>query len=108
MTLSIFAASVSAVEYGEEYTNKPTKAYSQKFNDEPTSHWAFSYVGEMTERGVVSGYPNGNFYPDNNVTRAEFARIMTSASGLPISTPQTRDFSDVATDAWYAPYIHAA
>lgn len=108
MTLSIFAASVSAVEYGEEYTNKPTKTYSQKFNDVPTSHWAFSYVGEMTERGVVSGYPNGNFYPDNNVTRAEFARIMTSASGLPISTPQTRDFSDVATDAWYAPYIHAA
>lgn len=108
MTVSIFAANVSAVEYGEEYTNKPTKTYSQKFNDVPTSHWAFSYVGEMTERGVVSGYPNGNFYPDNNVTRAEFARIMTSASGLPISTPQTRDFSDVATDAWYAPYIHAA
>ena len=108
MTVSIFAASVSAVEYGEEYTNKPTKTYSQKFNDVPTSHWAFSYVGEMTERGVVSGYPNGNFYPDNNVTRAEFARIMTSASGLPISTPQTRDFSDVAPDAWYAPYIHAA
>lgn len=108
MIISVFAASVSAVEYGEEYTNKPTKTYSQKFNDVPTSHWAFSYVGEMTERGVVSGYPNGNFYPDNNVTRAEFARIMTSASGLPISTPQTRDFSDVATDAWYAPYIHAA
>lgn len=108
MTVSIFAANVSAVEYGEEYTNKPTKTYSQKFNDVPTSHWAFSYVGEMTERGVVSGYPNGNFYPDNNATRAEFARIMTSASGLPISTPQTRDFSDVATDAWYAPYIHAA
>lgn len=108
MTVSIFSASVSAVEYGEEYTNKPTKTYAQKFNDVPTSHWAFSYVGEMNERGVVSGYPNGNFYPNNNVTRAEFAKIMTIASGIPISTPQMRDFSDVATDAWYAPYVHAA
>ncbi len=108
MTVSIFSASVSAVEYGEEYTNKPTKTYAQKFNDVPSSHWAFSYVGEMNERGVVSGYPNGNFYPNNNVTRAEFAKIMTIASGIPISTPQMRDFSDVATDAWYAPYVHAA
>lgn len=108
MTVSMFSASVSAVEYGEEYTNKPTKTYAQKFNDVPSSHWAFSYVGEMNERGVVSGYPNGNFYPNNNVTRAEFAKIMTTASGIPISTPQMRDFSDVATDAWYAPYVHAA
>ncbi|NDO19200.1 hypothetical protein FMM68_05970 [Lachnospiraceae bacterium MD329] len=99
---------VTAVEYGTEYTNQPTKTYTQKFKDVPTSHWAFLYIGEMTEREVVSGYPNGNFYPDNNVTRAEFARIMTSASGLQISTPTQRDFSDVATDAWYAPYIHAA
>ena len=108
MTVSIFSASVSAVEYGEEYTNKPTKTNAQTFNDVPSSHWAFSYVGEMNERGVVSGYPNGNFYPNNNVTRAEFAKIMTIASGIPISTPQMRDFSDVATDAWYAPYVHAA
>lgn len=99
---------VTAVEYGTEYANQPTKTYTQKFKDVPTSHWAFLYIGEMTEREVVSGYPNGNFYPDNNVTRAEFARIMTSASGLQISTPTQRDFSDVATDAWYAPYIHAA
>lgn len=108
MVVSALSISAGAVEYGAEYANQPTKTYTQKFNDVPTSHWAFSYIGEMTEREVVSGYPNGNFYPDNNVTRAEFARIMTSASGLQISTPTQRDFSDVATDAWYAPYIHAA
>lgn len=108
MAVSALSVSAGAVDYGAEYANQPTKTYTQKFNDVPTSHWAFSYIGEMTEREVVSGYPNGNFYPDNNVTRAEFARIMTSASGLKISTPTQRDFSDVATDAWYAPYIHAA
>ncbi len=108
MAVSALSVSAGAVDYGAEYANQPTKTYTQKFNDVPTSHWAFSYIGEMTEREVVSGYPNGNFYPDNNVTRAEFARIMTSASGLKISTPTQRDFSDVAIDAWYAPYIHAA
>lgn len=107
MAISVTIA-VSAVDYGAEYANQPTKTYTQKFDDVPTSHWAFSYIGEMTEREVVSGYPNGNFYPDNNVTRAEFARIMTSASGSQLSTPTQRDFSDVATEAWYAPYIHVA
>ena len=101
-------ATASAVDYGAEYKGMPSKTYSQKFNDVTTSHWAFDCISEMCERNVVSGYPNGNFYPNNNVTRAEFARIMTSASGLQISLPTQRDFSDVATDAWYAPYIHAA
>ena len=97
-----------AVNYGEEYTNKPTKTYTQKFDDVSSSHWAFAYIGEMSDREVVSGYPNGKFYPNNEVTRAEFARIMTSASGLQISAPTSKDFNDVALDAWYAPYVHAA
>ena len=105
----VFAmTTVGAVEYGEEYKNKPDKVYKQKFDDVPESHWAFSYIGEMTARAVVSGYPNGNFYPDKEVTRAEFARITTSASGLQISNPTTPVFSDVAIDAWYAPYVHVA
>ncbi len=99
---------VLAVEYGEEYTNMPTKTYTQKFDDVSSSHWAFAYIGEMSDREVVSGYPNGKFYPNNEVTRAEFARIMTSASGLQISAPTSKDFNDVALDAWYAPYVHAA
>ena len=110
LTIAMLAASVSAfaVNYGEEYTNKPTKTYTQKFDDVPSSHWAFAYIGEMSDREVVSGYPNGKFYPNNEVTRAEFARIMTSASGLQISAPTSKDFNDVETDAWYAPYVHAA
>lgn len=107
---AMLTASVSAlaVNYGEEYTNMPAKTYTQKFDDVPSSHWAFAYIGEMSDREVVSGYPNGKFYPNNEVTRAEFARIMTSASGLQISAPTSKDFNDVALDAWYAPYVHAA
>lgn len=62
MAVSALSVSAGAVDYGAEYVNQPTKTYTQKFNDVPTSHWAFSYIGEMTEREVVSGYPNGNFY----------------------------------------------
>ena len=81
---------------------------AKQFNDVPSTHWAYTCISDMTERGVVSGYPDGKFYPNNDVTRAEFARIMASASGIQISKPSGKDFEDVATNAWYAPYVHAA
>lgn len=99
---------VSAVGYGEELKNAPVKTYEQKFSDVPESYWAFSYISEMTERGVLSGYPDGKFYPDAQVSRAEFAKIMTTAAGLSVTEPITQLFADVQISEWYAPYVHTA
>jgi hypothetical protein len=100
---------VSAVNYGEENQNKPTKTYTQKFGDVASGHWAFSYVGEMVERGVLDGYPDGRFYPENTVTRAEFAKIMAVTAGLSINTSYIEKyFNDTAASDWYTPYINAA
>ena len=105
----MLAISVSAVEYGEEYQNQPTKIYSQKFSDVPKTHWAFDYIAEMTERGVLNGYPDGKFYPENNITRAEFAKIMTVASGMSIDMSDTDTiYDDISDDDWFAPYVRCA
>lgn len=103
--LPAFAAPVN---YGDELANQPNKTYTQKFTDVPKSHWAFSYIGEMADRGVLSGYPDGRFYPENNVTRGEFAKIMTLAAGLPLNTNASSNYADVNTDDWYCPYIETA
>lgn len=100
--------SAYAVEYGKELENVPTKNYGQRFSDVPESYWAFSYISEMSERGVLSGYPDGKFYPDSQVTRAEFAKIMTTAAGLSVTNPTIQLFSDVQITDWYAPYVHTA
>lgn len=104
----ILSQTVFAIDYGVEYENQPSAEYTQKFKDVSSSHWAFSYIGEMTDRGVLSGYPNGYFYPENPVTRAEFAKVMTAAAGLTISIPKYSLFKDVSVDEWYAPYVHTA
>lgn len=108
VTLSLTVPAVQAVEYGKEYQNKPTANYSQVFHDVPTSYWAFSYIGEMNVRGVLSGYPNGYFYPENYVTRAEFAKIMTVASGLPLNKYGGNVYADVSLNDWYYPYVLTA
>ena len=108
MTVSSMAVTVQAVDYGAEYENQPAGTYSQIFYDVPSSHWAFSYIGAMVQRGVLNGYLDGKFYPDNMVTRAEFAKIMMCAAKIPVWQPSEKYFQDVETDAWYAPYVHSA
>ena len=111
ISICIFASlstSAYAIEYGKELENVLTRAYEQKFSDVPTNHWAFTYISEMAERGVLSGYPDGKFYPDSQVTRAEFAKIMTTAVGLSVTQPTAQFFADVQITEWYAPYVHTA
>ena len=97
-----------AVDYGEELQNQPNKTYTRTFSDVPESYWAFSYIEEMVDRGVLSGYPNGRFYPDNNVSRAEFAKIMVTAGGILLSYDSTQYFQDVPISHWSHPYVSSA
>lgn len=109
MMLSMVSPAFAAVvNYGEELENMPSTSYAQRFSDVPKSYWAFGYIAEMVERGVLSGYPDGYFRPDRNVTRAEFAKIMTSAAGIQITQPAYSSFDDVRTGDWYSPYVEAA
>ncbi len=102
------SVNVLAVGYGEELKNAPVKTYKQQFSDVPQNYWAFEYISEMAERGVLSGYPDGKFYPESQVTRAEFAKIMTMAANLNLAQPTMQIFEDVSVNEWYATYIHTA
>ena len=102
VSVTVFA---TLPEYGEEYQNQPLKEYSQTFKDVDANFWAFTCIAEMTERNVLSGYPNGNFYPNNTVTRAEFAKIMCLAAGLTVNVVNSTSYEDVKVSAWYAPFV---
>lgn len=79
-----------------------------RFQDVPTSSWAFSAVVDLSARGLVTGYEDGKFHPDNAVTRAEYARLVCSALGV-AQDPVTSDpFKDVTSDYWAAGYVTAA
>jgi len=107
LTMSINPAFAALPEYGEEYSTQPTKTYSQTFTDVNKSYWAFSYISEMVDRGVLSGYPNGYFYPDNTITRAEFAKVMCLAASITVTPVSATSYADVAASEWFAPYVEA-
>lgn len=107
-TAMITSITAYAVDYGEELKNMPKHTYEQRFSDVSTTHWAFDYIGELVNDNVVDGYPDGKFRPENNVSRAEFAKIMITAAGIKTTSAAASSFSDVDVNEWYCPYIESA
>lgn len=75
--------------------------------DDVESHWAQDAINNMGSRMIVNGNKNGNYYPDNEMTRGEFATIIVRALGLE-SGEDKSNFNDVNTSDWYYKYIDTA
>ncbi len=81
---------------------------TKTFWDVPTSHWAFQYINDMVQRGVISGYPEGAFHPNSTVSRAEFAKILIGAAGLESTPVDYSSFADVPQTHWGLKFIETA
>ena len=58
-------------------------------------HWAEFNIVDFVSKGYVSGYSDGTFKPNNNITRAEFVKILNKVFGLTKSSGKV--FSDTKT-----------
>jgi len=72
----------------------------------PIRHWAYQSILRATAAGIVQGYPDGTFRPDNQVTRVEMAQMLGNAMKL---TPLAENpgFKDIAADYWAAGMLAA-
>ena len=57
--------------------------------------------------GVLEGYPDGTFKPNNNITRAEYAAVVYRATRLS-PLPGNTVFADVPASHWASEFIKAA
>lgn len=74
------------------------------FND-TDGHWAEELIGRAASIGFVSGYPDGTFRPNGQVTRAEFVTMLARALELP-EAPAAEAWQDAtAIPAWAEAYI---
>ena len=62
------------------------------FPDVSKDHWAYSYVKSLADRGLLEGYPDGEFKGDRTMTRYEFAAIIYRAlqNGAPIDSDMAK------------------
>lgn len=80
---------------GHEATFKDTK-----------SHWAAEEIADLASRLIVSGTGQNLFQPSRDMTRAEFATILSRALGLASVKQEGVNFRDVSKQAWYAEAVY--
>ena len=49
---------------------------ASSFRDVKEGQWFESFVRELSEEGIIGGYPDGTFQPDKALTRAELAKVI--------------------------------
>ena len=66
------------------------------FPDVPANHWAYEYVKDFADKGLVEGYPDGEFKGDRAMTRYEYAAIIYRALqlGAPIDGKMGRAINE--------------
>ncbi len=50
------------------------------FSDLTEEHWAYKTIVKLANDGVINGYPEGTYCPENSVTRGEFLKLILTAS----------------------------
>ncbi|WP_063840083.1 carbohydrate binding domain-containing protein [Paenibacillus sp. FSL R5-0912] len=69
------------------------------FTDVSTDNWAADAIQRWSRSGVISGYGDGSFRPDHQVTRAEFAAIINRIFGYKEAAAALPE--DIPAGAWY-------
>ncbi len=80
---------------------------SDTFSD-TKGHWAEGSIYNLYLKGIVNGYEDGTFKPNNTVTRAEFVKMLTSAVNLSTTDVSDVSFDDVSDADWYAKPVKLA
>ena len=78
------------------------------FTDAAPTAWYHDGVHWALETGIMEGFGNGLFKPNDNTTRAMAAQILWKMAGKPAAEGEGIDFADVADGAWYADAVRWA
>lgn len=77
------------------------------FPDVEPDHWAALNIDNSVREGLVIGYPDGLFRPDNNITRAEGVTVFSRFDRLKAPASMRRTFLDIKKDHWVIPQLSA-
>ena len=99
--------SMLVIAYAAEY-KYPDLTWIEKDkrgNDVVVAHYAAREIAQATNIGMLEGYPDGTFKPNDSITKAEFTKALIS-----LATNRTFDFRNVYSkySSWYGPYVTIA
>ena len=113
-SVCVFAADTAAdTTAASETATSESVNSTATFSDVQTGTVVGDAVAKLVTYGILSGYPDGTFKPDGEITRAEFAAVIARFNKIDTSlgSDAVTGFSDLDNDssrAWARPYVKAA
>ncbi len=101
MSAAVFAAEADAPD-GETVSNYESEVH---FPDVTPDKWFYSDVMLLEQFDIIAGFPDGKFHPEEEVSNAQFLKILLEASGFSINTPVGEK---IFTDNWASEYLSLA
>ena len=106
-TAAIMALSITAGSLAPLIASTPSFAQTASFSDVPSGYWAGEFITQLSQRNIIAGFTDGTFKPEQPVTRAQFAAMVSKAFPATSKRSSTQ-FGDVPGNYWAAPVITQA
>lgn len=88
----------------------PSEVGTKPFPDVNTDTWHASYISSAKTHGIVHGYPDKLYRPDQPVNKVEALKIVTRAFNSDFSKinfDQLKQYPDLELNQWYVQYVDA-
>ncbi|BAZ68393.1 MAG: DUF1565 domain-containing protein [Pelatocladus maniniholoensis HA4357-MV3] len=83
-----------------EFVASSVNVATGNFKDVTATYWAKPYIEALATKNIIAGFPDGTFKPNDPVTRAQFAAIVTKAFAQTQPKREATNFSDVNSKFW--------
>jgi hypothetical protein len=104
--LTLFTGTVAPIAMVMQQAPAQAQA-ANSFSDVASNYWAKGFIQGLVDRGVITGFPDGSYRPNEPVTRAQFAAMVGQAFNRP-TVRSAVNFADVPSDYWASPAIRQA
>lgn len=106
-TAAMMALSLTAVAVAPVVISTTAFAQTTTFADVNSNYWASPFIAELVRRNIIAGFPDNTFKPEQPVTRAQFASMISKAFQKAAERSASQ-FVDVPSNYWAANAIQDA
>ncbi len=89
----------------DDESNDEVESSTTQFADVAESEWYAEPVVEFVSRGILSGYEDGTFKPNNNINRAEMSKVVAKYKNYGDAEYPTAVFCDVDVEDWFYKFV---
>lgn len=107
LLVTMLVTTIAPVTFAEESsTESGITVVDVGFTDVPMDHDYNAAISLLKEKGVLNGYSDGSFKPENSINRAEVLKVIFVGSAIALPEEMGElTFEDVASDVWFAPFV---